>query len=90
MILLKWLKQGYIGKSELSTLEEEVKMTRKELEQEVDRLMKINGAIECARLRRLDECYLQCSEWGRARADEEVEEYYKRIEEEDKAEANKS
>lgn len=90
MLLLKWLKQGYLEDLELSMLKQTEKVTRSELERQLERLTKLNGAIECARLRRLGECYLQCDEWGKARADEEVREYYKRIEDEDKAEANKS
>lgn len=90
MLLLKWLKQGYIEDLELSTLERTEQSTRKELEQRLERLMELSGVIDCARLRRLGECYLQYDERGKARADEEEREYYKRIYEEDKAETNKS
>lgn len=56
LMLLKWLKQGYIDSVELGTLERLKKLTREEIETELDRWAACRHDEQCERLQRLGYC----------------------------------
>lgn len=58
LTLLRWLKQGYIDKMELVTLQSENEMTMDEALAELERLerLRYSGVDECGRCRRLGLC----------------------------------
>lgn len=59
LLLLKWLKQGYIDALELSQLQKDNQMTADEIESELDRLAKFMHNEDCQRLQRLGLCKLR-------------------------------
>ena len=59
LLLLKWLKQGYIDALELSQLQKDNQMTADEIESELDRLAKWTYNEDCQRLQRLGLCKLK-------------------------------
>lgn len=56
LLLLKWLKQGFIEWVELSMLYHNNSMTREEIEKELDYLAKVNDGKGCERYKRLGLC----------------------------------
>lgn len=56
LLLLKWLKQGYIDSWEINDLREFKKLTREEEEAELDRIVVILRDENCERLQRLGYC----------------------------------
>lgn len=86
--LLKWLKQGYIDKTELLNLQKGNEMTYAEIQDEIERLYKASGLTrECALARKWRCCYLQASEERKADMDAELAELQAKI---DESRANKS
>lgn len=61
LLLLRWLKQGYIDSFELSELQRDNdnQITVEEIERELDRLTRVMGDEECMRLQRLGLCKLK-------------------------------
>ncbi len=59
LMLLRWLKQGYIDSMELSRMQKESPITDDEIETELDRLAKCMHDEECKRLQRLGFCKLR-------------------------------
>lgn len=86
--LLKWLKQGYIDKTELLNLKKGNEMTYAELQDEIERLYKASGLTrECALARKWNCCYLVADEQRKAEMDAELAEIQAKVEE---SRANKS
>lgn len=56
LLLLKWLKQGYIDSWEIGKLDNLKDLTREEIETELDRLAACMHDEECERLQRLGYC----------------------------------
>lgn len=59
LLLLRWLKQGYIDSMELNELQRDNQITIEEIERELDRLTRVMGDEECMRLQRLGFCKLK-------------------------------
>lgn len=82
--LLRWLKQGYIGKIELQRIQapKENKPTYAEREAELDRLFYNSDLIHifCDRCRRLNACYLNGNDNTRHEADRVLKEHREEIE----------
>ncbi len=56
IMLLRWLKQGYIESTELDKLQRDNPMTDEELDAELDHLASIFHDEECERYQRLGYC----------------------------------
>ncbi len=56
LLLLKWLRQGFIDGVELNMLYHKKPLSREEIEKELDHLAKISDGRECERLKRLRLC----------------------------------
>lgn len=59
LLLLRWLKQGYIDSLELSQIQKDNPITDDEIESELDRLAMCMHDEECQRLQRLGFCKLK-------------------------------
>ena len=59
LLLLRWLKQGYIDSLELSQIQKDNPITDEEIENELDRLAICMHDEECQRLQRLGFCKLK-------------------------------
>ncbi|MCD8301528.1 MAG: hypothetical protein LUC44_00750 [Prevotellaceae bacterium] len=66
LTLLRWLKQGYIDRQELSQIESESdhKMTVGEMLKEIDECVKLYGYMQCRRCQKLGLCEIKAQAEG--------------------------